>query len=211
MSLYSKISMYMATAKRGTWTKFGEAAKALTQLYLTAPDTTTDDSGNQETKITTFHSDFSVKTDGAFFIASDGKNLGYRLMLVAPDDHIDVSFMDSKTISDALNYLSEFTNTNPVTKWDDFLTWFNGKWTEYGQYKDFVVVQIAGSTINSTPNYNPSNTSQSVWFAWLKSCVDNSGAKNYSMSTLKKGNGFSIPFSMSGGGTTASMYFEVMV
>lgn len=211
MSLYSKIAMYMATGKRSTWTKLGEAAKALTQLYLTAPDTTTDDSGNKNTETTTFHTDFSVKSDGAFFIASEGTNVGYRLMLVAPDDHIDISTMEEMTISNALNYLSEFVDESPVPKWDDFLAWFNAKWAEYGQYKDFVVVQIAGSTISSTPNYNSKNTSQGAWFAWLKSCVDNSGAKDYSMSTLKKGNGFSVPFSMSGGGKTASMYFEVMV
>jgi len=211
MSIYSNIKMYMETAKRGTWQKAGDAVRALATIHLTAPSTTYDGNGNPSTVTTSFNCDFSCLTDGAFFIKKDGIGTGYELLLVAPDDSIDFNGLASMTLSDAMDYLSTYTSTSPVPGWNDFLTWFNNKWRTFGSYSSIITAKIVGQTVSTLPSYSATNTSQSVWFSWLKQTADNSAAKSILLGTMKSGNKYTVPVTISAGGITANMEFVLCI
>lgn len=193
---YPNVQMHMATAKRGTWQKFGDFAKVLSRLVYN-----------------NLNCDFSTATDGSWFLIAEGVYTeGYRMILVAPDNSLDFTELGSTNVVSALEDVRSYVAKTPIPGWDGFVTWFGTRMRNYGGYVGSATV--CGQTVQNMPLPTfPANATQDDLFAWLVEVAARAGCNTVAMSDYRVDNlnKFAIPVSITAAGITVSMEIQMAI
>lgn len=190
---YPDVQMHMATAKRGTWQKLGDTAKALARLVYNS-----------------LTCDFSTATDGGYFLIAEGINTGYEMILVAPDGGLDFPYMMTLDFVSALRYVSSRVSATPFPGWQHFITWFDNNMSSYGWAVQ--AVSILGRNVGTVPSYTNTSHSQSVFFNWLADCADSAGCSDVTTGTLAvSDNKISVPVLVQAADRTLSMTIQMAI
>lgn len=175
---------YSATAKRGTWQKIGGLVRTLTKFALASINI-----GEM------YECDFHSLTEGGFYVRLESptaSSFTYYLILVAPDNSLKWASISSMTVQGAIEHLRDETKKHPITYWEEFTKWFDGK---YNQYSGIITkATVCGRETSNIPTYSNPAHDVSVWFAWLATIgqsvyLNNLNASDYQVSDYQ----YSIP------------------
>lgn len=194
----SMIEEYIATAKRGRWAMLGAAVKNMAKISMKVRE------GYEPGA--TYSGDFRALTQGAHFEWLEGSDSNYKVIFVAPDDSIDFASINSMTVTGALDYLARYCAEHTIPEWDDFVKWFDSKWSTYGQYMANARFTICGKTASRIASYTNPNSRAAIWFAWLYANAVNAGCSTVQMSSYHPTTyRYSLPMTISLGSTSISI------
>ena len=191
-----EIALHMATAKRGTWKNLTDLALYISKLIYNS-----------------YTCDFSTKDDGSYFLIAEGlTGVGYKLILVAPDNSIDFSTLENTNVVNALTIVRDYVGNTPIPGWDSFVTWFGQRMRQYGGYAGSATV--CGQTVENMPLPTfPTNATQYDTFEWLRSVAAAANCDTVAMSGYKVGtyNKFAIPVTVSAMGMTVNIQIQMAI
>ena len=193
MILSPELARYCKTAKRGTWQKLGSTIKTLKKINFDS-----------------YVCDFSTRTDGSFFVLAEGLT-EYELLLVAPDDSINITAMGSMTCLNALRYVSTYISAHDIPGWVEFVEWFDGKYSTFGGMISSAT--ICGCSVSSIPSYSNPTHDVATWFTWIITCGERaSGFDLTQMSDYRENSTtFSLPLTLGAAGLTINMEMKMAV
>jgi hypothetical protein len=140
---------------------------------------------------------------------AEGIDVGYRMILVAPDNSIDFTALSSMSVVGALNSVQQYVADTPIPGWDGFVNWMNNNMGDYPGYASGATV--CGKDAGRLPSW-PRNPSQADVFAWFAQVALNAGCDSVAASGYMVGsNKISIPITVTAIGRTISLRVQMAI